>query len=258
MHGICACIKVTQSIAQDINTSRFMKKGFFAVFKDQKINSIIECFQPKSVSLLIVLLTISLQLNSQTDSLVYSSSFPLKDGVYLTYEQFRANNPVPRSKIVGAGDTAAIDFIKTQMTSRTLRYRDTGSVIIEINPLRAWGFCENRAVYVSCNNDFSRIMLMGNIAQFTAYVTTYMTTGPAGMGGPAMGTPVQTLQQYFLDTKSGRIYDANVDNVQYLIQGDPVLLAEFNALKKRKRKEMMFYYVRLYNEKHPLKFPGNR
>lgn len=236
---------------------RFIVARLIAMLKDQQSNSILNASWIFSLTLAAGILFAISSAKAQTDSVVYTSTFPLKDGIYLTYEQFRTNTPVPRSKIVGVGDTNAIDFIKTQMTSRTLRYKDTGSVVVEMNPLRAWGFCENRAVYVSCNNDFSRIMLMGNIAQFTAYVTTYMTTGPAGMGGPAMGTPVQTLQQYFLDTKTGRIYDANVNNVQYLIQGDPVLLAAFNALKKRKRKEMMFYYVRLYNEKHPLKFPGN-
>jgi hypothetical protein len=38
---------------------------------------------------------------------------------------------------------------------------------------------------------------------------------------------------------------------------DPELYDEFNALRKKKKNQMKFLYLRKFNEKHPLYIPIN-
>ncbi|GAB4140365.1 MAG: hypothetical protein Fur0041_15530 [Bacteroidia bacterium] len=188
-----------------------------------------------------------------TDSVVYSSSFAFKPGVYLNYEQFRNNQPVGKDQLLSDYNPADLDYVRKIVISGAVRYKDEKGNEVKVNASALWGFSENNAVYIRFNSDFNRIMVMGSVCHFTATVTTYMSTGPTNMGG-TYGTPVQSSQQFLLDTQTGKILDYNQGNVVYILQRDPALYAEYSALKKRKRKELMFYYIRKYNDRHPLKF----
>jgi hypothetical protein len=43
--------------------------------------------------------------------------------------------------------------------------------------------------------------------------------------------------------------------MEYILQRDPALFAEYSALKKKQKRDQMFIYLRKYNDKHPLLFP---
>jgi hypothetical protein len=46
-------------------------------------------------------------------------------------------------------------------------------------------------------------------------------------------------------------------NVEVLLMKDPELYDEFVRLSRKKKKQMLFYYIRKYNEKNPLYLPKN-
>jgi hypothetical protein len=192
-------------------------------------------------------------LHSQTDSIPYSSGFKFKEGIYLTFADFRSNKPIPKSAIVSDHDKSALDFLRKELTQRTINYTDSSGKLQAISPVKLWGFSENNSVYIHYNSDFNKIVVMGSLCHFTATYTSYMTTDPT-VGGIGGGTPVESMQQYVLDMQTGVVSDFILPNMEILFQRDAEIYKEFMALRKNKRKQMMFFYLRKYNEKHPLYF----
>jgi hypothetical protein len=191
-------------------------------------------------------------LQAQNDSVRYNSDFRFKDGIYLNYDAFRHNRPVQKSAIVSNYSREEIDFLRKTVSARTITYKDSTGFTHELNPGKIWGFCENNSVYIRYNGDFNKIVVMGSICHFTAMYTTYLSGGPTTPGGASTGAPVESVQQYVLDIETGRVLDFVLPNMEDLFKRDEVLYKEFMELKKSKRRKMMFFYLRKYNEKHGL------
>jgi hypothetical protein len=183
-------------------------------------------------------------LHSQTDSILYNPDFKFKEGIYLTFADFRSNKPIPKSSIISDYNKNELDFLRKEMSLKTINYTDTSGKLQVISPYKLWGFSENNSVYIHYNSDFNKIVVIGSLCHFTAMYTSYITTG----------TPVESMQQYVLDMKTGTVEDFVLPNMEGLFQRDPELYKEFMALRKAKRRQLMFFYMRKYNERHPLYF----
>ncbi|HEU4719421.1 MAG TPA: hypothetical protein VFU15_16365 [Bacteroidia bacterium] len=201
---------------------------------------------------LLVLLLLPVKIFAQ-DSLKYSPDFSFTEGIYLSFQQFRDNRPVPKSKIVSDYDTTKLNFIHQVVSGKTMRYLDADGHLVEINPGKLWGYSENNSVFIHFNGEFNRIVVIGSICHFTAYYTTYATTGPT-MNGPDYGAPVENLRQYILDMQTGLVHDFVLEEMEPILQRDDAIYKEFMALRKGKRRKLMFFYLRKYNEAHPLYF----
>lgn len=191
---------------------------------------------------------------AQTDSVAFGPGFQFKQGLYLNFQQFRENNPVPRSRIISNYDSTRLDYLRQVTSAKTLKYLDSNGQIEEISPTRLWGFCENNSIYIHYNADFSKIIVIGSICHFTSLYTTYMTSGPTNSASSTYGTPVENTQQYILDMKTGKVLDYNLSNLETIYARDTALYTEFMGLSKSKRRKLMFYYLRKYNERNLLYF----
>lgn len=218
-------------------------RGFSAIFGEMR-----------SV-FLFLLIALSARLNAQSDSVLYTQGFDFRQGVYLTYEQFRSNSPIPKSAIIFEADTARFDYLKQALSKESFQWKDSSGIIQTTKTTSVWGYSENKTVYVRWNYAFNRVMVIGTICHFTATVTNYMYTGPGTYPNQQYGTPVESLQQYVIDTKTGGIYEFNPSTMSTILHRDPVLFAEYDALKKKQKKDQAFVYLRKYNEKHPFYFP---
>jgi hypothetical protein len=49
--------------------------------------------------------------------------------------------------------------------------------------------------------------------------------------------------------------DYDFKSIEVLLMKDPELYDEFVALRKRKKKQLKFYYLRKFNERNPLLIP---
>ena len=205
------------------------------------------------VSLLLLVLTCSVHAQ-KSDSVMYTPGFSFEQGIYLNYAQFMANAPVPKSAIVLNEYSTRLDYIKLALSKEWIQWRDTSGKIQTMKSSSVWGYSENNGVYIRYNYNFNRIVVIGSICHFTAYETNYMYTGPGTYPSQQYGTPVESLEQFVLDTKTGQVLAYNLANMEMLLRRDAVLFAEFDALKKRQKKDQMFIYLRKYNEKHPLYF----
>jgi hypothetical protein len=192
---------------------------------------------------------------AQTDSVPYAQGFNFTEGVYMNYEQFRSNRPLPKSNVILDGDTTRPDILKQTLSKAVFQWKDSSGNIQTTKVNTVWGYSENKAVYALLNNQFNRIVVIGSICHFTSYVTDYRYTGPGTYPNQQYGTPVETLQQYVLDVQYGLFYVFQVSTMEYILQRDPALFAEYSALKKKQKRDQMFIYLRKYNDKHPLLFP---
>jgi len=68
-------------------------------------------------------------------------------------------------------------------------------------------------------------------------------------------TRTREMRQYLIDFISGQVLEFDLDAVKSVLINDEELYAEFNGLKKRQQKELMFFYIRRFNEKNPLYVP---
>lgn len=199
-------------------------------------------------------LLFSISLSAQKDSVLFNSNFKFVQGIYLTFADFKNNKPITKSAIISDYDHNEIDFLRKMVSTRSINYRDSSGKVWAIAPEKLWGFCENNSVYIRFSGDFNKIVVMGNICHFTAKYTTYLSASPTTVSGPTNGAPVESIQQYVLDTQTGKVFDYTLSNMEELFKRDADLYKEFMAMKKGKRKQMMFMYLRKYNEKHGLYF----
>lgn len=220
----------------------------------------------KKLFYIAILILFAAGAHAQSDSVSFSNDFALKEGVYLSYTDFRKNHPVPKDAIQSNGDKTQLDFIGKEVGDKKeidIAYNGTEQ---KLQTKNLWGYSQNNTLYLNYEGKFYRVPVFGNISHFLGTVEVYnynnygMYGGMYGyggmMGGPTMPVKQREMRQFIFDFYSGEIMDYNLHNVEILISRDMKLYEEFMQLKKNKRREMMMMYVRKYNAAHPVFFPA--
>ncbi len=221
---------------------------------------------------IISFLIVSFQGLSQVDSsslIKYTPDFKFADGIFTNFEQVKLNKPIPKSRIltdVGYDDPYFFDRV---LENKKMYYYDNFGIKQEIPVKNIWGYSRNGVLYIGINDGFYRITIVGSICHFVANLTTYSTDYQSSPYSPYYdyynypygARPVNRtnneMRQYILEFKTGRILDYDVSSVEVLLMNDPELHDEFTSLKKKKKKQLKFLYIRKYNERNPLFFPIN-
>jgi 23S rRNA A1618 N6-methylase RlmF len=63
------------------------------------------------------------------------------------------------------------------------------------------------------------------------------------------------MRQYLLDFETGKVLDFNKQSVQVILMQDPELYDEFMKVKKRQQNDLLFFFMRRFNEKYPVTIP---
>jgi len=192
---------------------------------------------------------------AQSDTLwvPYKAGQAFREGVYLDFSAFRLNAPtVPLERITDDQGLAVSDL---RAALSRLRHRTDSGTVEPIRMQRIWGFCQRGVVYVAAGNGFYRIGLMGSLAHMS-YEESYRDWDPYLWGAGTVSRTV--LVQQLINMETGRALPFNASGMDAALAGDPRLQEEFRALPKktRNRDESLFRFLRLYNERHPLLFPG--
>ena len=66
------------------------------------------------------------------------------------------------------------------------------------------------------------------------------------------------MKQYLLDFETGKVMDYDYKTIEFLLMEDPALHDEYASLRKRKKKQLKFYYLRKFNERNPLFVPVDK
>jgi hypothetical protein len=210
----------------------------------------------------------------------YTTDFRFKDGIYLNFEQVKMNNPIPKAKLLTSIDYNDREFFKKIFEMDKLYFYDNMGVRQEIEKNSIWGYARNGVLNIQIQENFNRITYVGSICHFVADVTTYdnrYTNSPYGYYDPYYSpygygnyySPYSSyyspyrqsnavrneLQQYLIDFESGKIMEFDVENTKLLLMKDITLYEEYVQLSRKKKKELMFVYIRKFNDKNPLYIP---
>ena len=194
----------------------------------------------------------------------YTPEFEFKEGIYLDFEQVKKNNPIPKSRIISSLDPNDREFFDKLFTKDKVYVYDKFGMKQLINPNTIWGYSNNGFLYIALSEGFHRISIVGSACHFVADITVYSTyyNDPYYYNSyynsmRPVTSKSSELRQFLLDFKTGKIYDYNVKGLEIILMNDPELYDEYVALKKRKKKQLKFFYLRKYNERNHLYFPLN-
>lgn len=210
----------------------------------------------------------------------YTPDFRFNDGIYFNFEQVKSNKPVSKAKLLTSIDYNDREFFNKILEIDKIYFYDNLGVRQEIAKNTIWGYARNGVLYVQIQNNFNRITFVGNICHFVADVTTYdnrYNNSPYGYYDPYYSpygygnyySPYNSyyspyrqsnmtrneLKQYLIDFESGKVLEFDVENTELLLMKDNQLYEEYVQLSRRKKKVMMFVYIRKFNEKNPLYIP---
>ncbi|MBR9832146.1 hypothetical protein GYB57_08375 [bacterium] len=178
---------------------------------------------------------------AQLDEVIYQPTFEFNQGVYLTFDEFKNNQPSITQGLQRKGESILI-------------YDDSLKEYFPLNPDRVWGYSTGRGIYISAEGDFNRLITIGAFSHFAAYVKTISyRIDPYGFQSP---TESQTLVQFLLNFDNGKVFTFSAKNAEPIFQKDPSLWNEYKKYKGKKE-ERLFIFLRKYNERYPIYFPIN-
>ena len=197
-------------------------------------------------------------LFAQQKAVQYTKDFEFSNGIYLSFNNFKNNNPIIAAKILSDYNKTDRDFFDKILSKSNFSYIDSSGKeqIGKCNDI--WGYCQNGIVYINHGTDYNRLTIIGSICHFVA--TTPMKVGisdPFSYNDPyyAQQQYTYTSQQFVLDFETGKILEFNVSNMEPLLSRDVELYSQFSSLKKKQKRDSIFLYLRKYNEKHSVYFP---
>lgn len=233
-------------------------------------------------SVLFVLHAISLYGQDERDLVKFTPDFRFTDGVYLNFDQVKMNKPIPKAKLLTSVDYSDREFFKKIFEMDKIYFYDGLGVRQEIPKSSVWGYSRNGVLYIQVQENFNRITYIGNICHFVADITTYDSryyNSPYGFYDPYYSSygygnyyspynpyysPYRQsnmsrteMRQYLIDFESGKVLEFDIKNTELMLMKDDALYEEFMKLPKRKRKDLMFVYIRKFNENNPLYIPVN-
>ncbi len=209
----------------------------------------------------IIIFPVSVSFGQQGKKMVvYTTDFKFNEGIYVTFDQVKNNKPIVKQRIITKVLGTDLEYFTKVLTAEILQYFDDFGIQQTIKTTDIWGYCRKGMVFINWQGEFNRIPVIGDITFFAAIISVSGTRFPDPFDAyPAIGSPdngqQEEIRKFLMDFETGMVLDFSVENVTKMLQKDNELFEEFNALKKRKKRNMLFVYVRRYNERHPISFP---
>ena len=127
----------------------------------------------------------------------YTPDFVFKEGIYLSFQDFKNNNPIPLTHIFSNFDIRSVDYVGQVLNAESITYFDNlfEERVVPVNKI--WGFCSNNKIHVGINTversdrwyerDWFPLVSIGHYSYFTAIILVerFMT--------PAQGMMMQLL-----------------------------------------------------------------
>jgi len=193
------------------------------------------------------------------DSVAFTKDFRLYEGLYLGYQDFRYNWPIPKEKIITKINKDQLDFYSKLIEEEFIEYTERDGSITKMKSEQVWGYCQNNIIFINQDKNFYRIPVFGSISNFigTVEVTNYSPGYDPFMNAPigSNAQKVREIRQYLFDFYSGEIAPFSIDKMEEYLKRDETIYNEYKVLNKKNKKEMATKYIRMYNEKHLVYFP---
>jgi hypothetical protein len=211
----------------------------------------------------------------------YTPDFRFNDGIYLNFDQVKLNKPIPKAKLLTSVDYNDREFFKKIFEMDKVYFYDNLGVRQEIAKNSIWGYSRNGVLYIQIQDNFNRITFVGSICHFVADITSYDSrSNPYGYYDPYYSpygygnyyspygsyyspySPYRQsnlsrteLKQYLIDFESGKVLEFDIESTELLLMKDNAIYDEYVQLSRKKKKDLMFVYIRKFNDKNPLFIP---
>lgn len=207
-----------------------------------------------------------LPMYAQSDSVLvrasmkYSPEFRFKDGIYISYEHFKNNNPIPFRQILSPKIPDLSLLVDYLANADSILFADNEGKKYRIATSDIWGFSRNGFPLILYNGEFNRIPILGAISHFVAN-KTFIEDRYVDPYSYRYGTMPRTqvrnteLHEYLLDFESGKVVEFDEKSVAIMLMRNPVLYDEYNELSKSKKRKLKYVYLRKYNELNPIYIP---
>lgn len=174
----------------------------------------------------------------EEDYTIYSNNFDFKQGIYLSFNEFKSNSPGLIEEFERRGNNILV-------------FNDSAKKFLAVNPNSVWGYCYDNNVYISAEGGFWKIVNVGQLSQFTAIVITKFQTVDT------FGFPIEryskVLSQLFLDFNTGEVKRLKKENLLPYLEETNILSKK--AEKKLKSEEGLIMALKEYNKLNPIYFP---
>ena len=204
--------------------------------------------------------------NDSTNLVKYTPDFNFVDGIFLDFDQVKKNTPVDKARILTTLDYNDNDFFNKITSESIFSFHNNVGEKFDIPVKTIWGYADNGVLYKKVNQNFYRVTIVGAICHFVAYVTSYSYNSRPYYNSydyynygysPAYKNENTDLKQYIIDFKTGKTLEYNTKNLEVLLMQDPELYDEYISLRKKKKNQLKFTYIRKFNERNPIYFPLN-
>ncbi len=171
-----------------------------------------------------------------------------QEGVYFNSFAFINQTPSLLKNQLIIGSIVA-NSIRSWSKSDSLFFKESDGVKKSKAKDNIWGFYENGDLYITHNGSPYKVNTIGMISLFNETFT--MIKAP---NAPVALDQTKESKLYFSDLSNGQIYEYSVESLkQFLKFKDETIYNQFMSYKSnKKRREMMYHCIELYNDTHPL------
>lgn len=177
----------------------------------------------------------------------YTSDYIFNDGIYLTYQQFKADSPAITEFTIKKPSP----YTDPNYTEIEYVCPDSIKTPGKCSIKDCWGYAYHGDIYIAHDYYayYFKLMVVGAVCHFVGLAGVGSTANDiiTGFGGD------NEYKQFFLDFETG---DVQLFNFKYfsafLKTHDEALYLEL--IKQKHRRKLIFKYLLKYNEKHPIYF----
>jgi hypothetical protein len=182
----------------------------------------------------------------------YDKNFAFRDGIYLSFEEFRNNRPsISAFKVVRNSQFSAEITLEYQCVEEK-----TGNIKTCIAE-KCWGYALNNNVYIAqgISGYYFRLHIIGALIHFYSVEIMPVYYYDYTYGYPDYrATRRAESREYVVEFATGRKISFNYrDFSRFLLENDRQLYDELQKTKKKKK--MIYHFLLKYNEKYPIAFP---
>lgn len=209
-----------------------------------------------SSSISIILLFFVFHLSAQVNLEKFSHGFDFAEGVYLTYEEFKQNNPSIKEYELITEDVKYFKSKKPLVRIKKINYSTPGGMKETLKSKNVWGISKEGKVYILVDGYPQKLIKIGSIIYFVVATVEYSGGGSfsSNMGGGKQLMSYEGL----LDFNTGGYYQYTMKNFLAFMHRDKELYNEFMRIKgKKNQKHKMISYIDKFNERNPIFFPSN-
>jgi hypothetical protein len=197
-------------------------------------------------------------LSAQESLKQYEFGFDFVEGIYLTFEEFKNNDPaIKENKVVAIYQpTDQIKYI--DYSKKKIKYTDPEREVRKIHIKDIWGVCNNDIIYIELGNRLHKLVKIGAISYLIELhngpVRSHRVIGAVGYAPGESRNIIGNLNRIF-DFQTGDVVPLTPDNLAKLLSADTALFTGYLGLTAEDRKKHMLQYLDKFNERNPIYFP---